>query len=163
MIRFISPKFTDFIVVIGIAIFIWGISSFFFWDSIVISMVLTFIGIYMGFSHTGFEIDLEKRMFRYFTSHFGIKEGDWKFFKNYPHLSILTIGQKQKGESFTGLTFTSRSVVFRVYLLNQTHTDKILIKEFSKERKAKNFAKRIAEELDLNIKTYSPDFTKNYG
>ncbi len=160
MIRFISPKFTDFIVVVGIALFIWGITSFFIWNSKAISIILTFLGIYMGFSHTGFDIDLKKRKFKYFTSQFGIREGNWKYFRNYPYLSILSIGQKQIGQSFTGVTFTSRSVVFRIYLLNQKHTEKILIKEFNKEKKAKDFAKRIAKEFDLQIKTYRPDFTK---
>ena len=133
-------------------------SSFFVLHSIIVGLILMILGIYLALSHTGIDVDLKKRRFRYFTSHFGIKEGKWKFFKYYPYLSILTINQKHTKYSTTGVPFSSKLKVFRVYLLNEKHTDKILIKEFLNKLPAEEYIKTLAEELSLKVDIYSPDF-----
>lgn len=156
--RFITPKYTLFIVVVGFGMLGGGIASFFLLDSIIVGIILMILGIYLALSHTGIDVDLKKRRFRSFTSHFGLKEGNWKFFKYYPYLSILTINQKHTKYSHTGVPFSSKFKVFRVYLLNEKHTDKILIKEFRNKVTAEEYINRLAEELSLKVDIYSPDF-----
>lgn len=159
MARFITPKYSLSIVVLGLAVLVVGIASFFVLESIVISLILVFVGSYLGLSHTGFDIKLEERRFRNFIWTFGIKEGHWKSFKYYPYLSILIINQKHTRYSTSGVPFSSKHQVFRVYLLNQKHTDKILIKEFENKISAEKFTSKIAIELNLEETVYSPDFS----
>ena len=75
--RFKSSKFILFIVAVGYVMLILCVGSFFVLESIIPGLILLTLGIYLAFSHTGFDIDLENRRFRHFTSHFWYKEGNW--------------------------------------------------------------------------------------
>ena len=157
--RFITPKYILFIVIVGCFCFLIGIGSSFIIESILPGLILVPIGAYLVFSHTGFDIDLKKRRFRHFTSHFGIKKGRWDKFKYYPYLALLSMRTKQTKYSFSGVPFSSKSMSYRVHLLNEKHTRKILIKEFQNKLEAETFMEQVSKELSLEIQSYHPDFT----
>ncbi|MFC7357078.1 hypothetical protein ACFQO1_05225 [Jejudonia soesokkakensis] len=157
--RFVTPKFTIFILIVGFVFFILGIAFLFRFDSKIGGIILVILGIYLGFSHNGIDIDITNNRFRKFTSHFGIKTGDWKNFKYYPYLSLLTINQKQTTYSYTNAQNTTKFIVYRIYLLNKKHTEKILIREFRSKSKADKEIAELENELNLKIDVYSPDFS----
>jgi hypothetical protein len=157
--RFKTPKYILFIVAIGYFFIILGVGLLFIPNMIIPGLILIPIGIYLGCSHTGFDIDLEKRRFRYFTSHFWIKDGYWNNLNNYPYLALLSMRTRQTKYSTSGVPISSTDMAYRVHLLNKRHTKKLLIKEFNNEAHARRFMNRISKELNLEIQIYSPDFT----
>ena len=157
--RFKTSKFPIFLVIFGIVLIISGIFTLVNSVSIIGGVILIILGVYLTFSHNGIDINLTEKKFRYFESHFGIKSGNWKHFKYYPNLSLLTINQKQTAYSYTNVENTTKFISYKIYLLNQKHTEKILLTEFRKKSDAERTINELADELNLKIEVYSPDFS----
>ena len=157
--RFIDHEFPIGAVAIGYAIILLAIVVMILFRTYVFPLILIVLGVYLALSHVGILLDFENRKFKYYKSKFGIKEGNWKFFKYYPYLSLLTINQKQTTYSFTNAQNTSRFIVYRVCLLNEKHTEKIVLKEHRNKKVAENYLDKLTEELSLEKTIYSPDFS----
>ena len=157
--RFKTPKFILFIVAIGYFLILLAIGLFLIKGSIISGLIILPIGVYLAFSHTGFDIDSDKRRFRHFTSQFWIKDGHWNRFENYPYLALLSIRTRQTKYSTSGVPLSTSGMSYRVHLLNRKHTKKLLLKEFNNKEEAESFINRISKELNLEIQFYSPDFT----
>jgi len=157
--RFLDYKYPIGAVIIGYFLIILGIVNFVLTKSIILSLLLLTIGVYLAFSYVGILLDLDNRKFKYFESQFGIKEGDWKYFKYYPYVTLLTINQKQTVYKHTNAQVTTKLIAYRVYLLNEKHTEKILIKEYRNKLKAEKYLDKMANELKLETVVYSPDFS----
>ena len=156
--KFIDHEFPVGAVAIGYVLVLLAIVSLIFLKTYIISTILILIGVYLAFSHVGILLDLEKRKFLYYKSRFGIKEGNWKFFKYYPYLTLLTVNQKQTTYSFTNAQNTSKFIIYRICLLNEKHTEKIVLKEFYNKKAAEDYIDKLSVELSLNKAEYSPDF-----
>lgn len=69
----------------GVIVVVFGFSVMFSWTGI----LLIVIGLFFGLSVTGCEINQEKRLFRAYTSLFGIiRVGDWQSIDNFTHLQL---------------------------------------------------------------------------
>lgn len=157
--KFIEYKYPIGAVVIGYGILWLAVFSYPMFKSISLSLFFLVLGAYFSFSHTAMSIDLVSRKFRYYNSTFGIKEGSWKYFKQYPYLSLLTVNQKHTTYSYTHAHNTSRFVVYRIVLLNEKHTEKYFIKQFREKDKAEDYLNKLANEINLKEAVYSPDFS----
>ena len=157
--KFLDYEYPIGAVAIGYTLIVIGIASFFITESIILSLILIILGIYLASSYVGILIDLDKRKFKYYKSRFGLKNGDWKFFKYYPYLSLLTLNQNQTTFSQTNAQNTTRFIVYRIYLLNEKHTEKLQIKEFRNKLTAEKYLENLVNELNLETDIYSPDFS----
>ena len=157
--KFLDYEFPIGAVAIGYFLIVIGIASFIFTKSILLSLILITIGIYLASSYVGILIDLKNRKFKFYKSKFGIKEGNWNYFKNYPYLSLLSVNQKQTTYSHTQAQNTTRFIVYRIYLLNEKHTEKLLIREYRNKLLAEKYLDQLANELKLETDIYSPDFS----
>ncbi|MBD0852640.1 hypothetical protein [Maribacter arenosus] len=124
-------------------------------------IVLIILGILLGFSFVGILIDTDKRTFKTYSSLFGFKKGVWESYDDYVDLSILEVNQKQKGHSRTGLEFSSKFMVYRVFMLDKKHRKRILLQEFKTKELAVEFAEVMSKSISKPIKTYSPVISKS--
>ena len=157
--RFLDHEFPIGAVAIGYVLILLAIIVAILFQTFVFPLIMIAIGIYLSLSHVGILLDIENRKFKYYKSKFGIKEGDWKLFKHYPYLGLLTINQKQTTFSFTNAQNTTKFIVYRVCLLNEKHTEKIILKESLSKKVAENYLDNLAKELSLEKAVYSPDFS----
>ena len=158
--KHISKKFTNTASVIGYIMIALGFAMLFDKNSIVFGILIMVFGAYMGFSYVGILINLEKQKFKHFVSHFGIKKGEWKSFKDYPYITVLTITQKQTIRSLSNSASSTKKIVFQVHLLNETHWDKILISQSKSEENEIDYAESLAKDLGLEYVTYSPQISE---
>ncbi len=117
---------------------------------------LIIIGIYLGLSYIGIQIDPDKKKFKKYSCFFGLKKGTWESYNDYPYLSILDIREKHTSYSRGGVEYISKEKVYRVCLLNKTHRKKIIVKNFKSKEKASFSASKIAKQLEVQQTTYSP-------
>ncbi|HET8885203.1 MAG TPA: hypothetical protein VFM70_02510 [Salinimicrobium sp.] len=114
------------------------------------------LGAIFGFTFEGIQIDLENGRFKEFTGFLKFKKGKWRSNKNYPFVSLLEFNVQSVIYSLSNSKSVSSKVVYRLYMLNSSHFEKILIKEFNVENKAKEFADQFVETTNLQLVTYSP-------
>ncbi len=117
---------------------------------------LLIIGVYLAFSIIGIQVEKSKNRFKYYNRHFWVKQGEWKSFKDFPDVCVLLTNLKGTSYYGAGIPITTKNRLFVVFLLNETHREKLLIKEFKTEEKAILYAKDFAERSGTNFTVFSP-------
>jgi hypothetical protein len=56
----------------------------------------------------------------------------------------------------SNIPFTSKNVVYKIFLLNETHREKLLVKIFKNQEDALHLAKEFASKTSTSIAIYSP-------
>src|SRR5690606_22845848 len=102
----------------------------FFNSNAKIGFVILIIGIIIVFTRKGTIIDFNEKKIKQYVGLFFIKIGRWKSIENYSFISILHLNQKSYGYSRTGVEFSERRKIYRVCFLNDSHREKLTIKDF---------------------------------
>lgn len=139
----------------GYALFLLALLAFLN-TAFILGFVFIIIGVFLSFSIVGIQVDMTKNRFKQYERKFWIKMGKWRNFDDFPDVSVLTINQKHTSRSLTNTEFTSKSVVYKVFLLNETHREKFLVKEFKTEDKAILYAKDFAARTATEFTVFSP-------
>jgi hypothetical protein len=143
--------------------FVLSITGFFMFISLLLvpmfigAGILAF-GLYMITGTSGIDINYENSIFKEYNKVLGIKFGKWKSLSPYPFISIMSANKSNKASDITGLNKTVvTEQALGVYLLNNSHRKKILLKRTSpKMEQAKTEAERIAELAEKEIMRYNP-------
>ncbi len=154
----LNKYFPKAFVYIGYALIGYGLLYLFI--KILIGLGLIIIGIYLSFSFNGIQIDSKKKKFKKYSSFFGWKKGIWESYNDYPYLTMLEITEKETGYSRGQVEFTSKYKVYRVCLLNNSHREKIILKNFKNKELASKSAKEFANKLNVKLTVYSPKISE---
>lgn len=158
--RFLRQEFIAVIVVVGYAFLVLAILNFLLWDNWLLSLLFLVIGVYLAFTFEGVQINYYENRFKTFSSKFGMTKHYWYSFDEYPYISVLSMNQKSTVYGMSGTGIASKYQVYRVYLLNKTHLDKILLAEYSNEADAMTMASSVAGQAGIKVVTYSPQISE---
>ncbi|PQJ16664.1 hypothetical protein BST99_13890 [Aureicoccus marinus] len=110
----------------------------------------------MVFLRRGVILDFENKKIKEYIGLFFIKLGKWNNLNEYPYVSVLVENLKSTGFSATGLEFTERRKVYRIYFMNESHRKRLRIMDFKLFESATSEAKRIANKMQLEYTEYNP-------
>ncbi len=141
--------------------------GYFFMGLGIITMVVFFnpipffifsgIGAYFSFSYYGFEVNDAKTEYREFGYYLGVKIGKWQELKNMPYLTIFYITQSETtGAGRVMLSITNEEMVYKVFLLSNTHRTRVLIIQTLDKNEAKEMVELLEKELGLKYVKYNP-------
>lgn len=122
----------------------------------IVGLVLLAIGVIIVFTRKGAIIDFRERKIKYYIGLFFIRIGNWKTIESYSFISILHLNQQSSGYSRTGIKFTEKTKVYRIYLLNNSHREKLKINDFKDLEIATLEANKIAKKLNFEFVIYNP-------
>ena len=157
--QYIEQLYPLALTVVGYVFFLFTITLFIS-GAFIVGIVFLIIGVFLSFSVVGIQVDSEKNRFNYYERILFVKMGKWRSFDEFPDVSVLTINQKHSSRSLTNMEFTSKSIVYKVHLLNETHREKIMIQIFKEEEKAILFAKDFAARTGTNFTIFSPEISE---
>lgn len=134
--------------VVGVlAIFLAPLTGFFF----------AAVGAYVGFSKSGVLLNPEAGTYQDYVSVFGLRFGKHKSYSEYPFLSVMRNKITSKAFSITNRnTATGSDLFYDVYLLNQSHRKRVLVRRYSNLHDAKTSAQDLGKQLSKDIVMYSP-------
>ncbi|WP_127141835.1 hypothetical protein [Flagellimonas marinaquae] len=117
---------------------------------------LFIIGLTMAFTRKGVILEYENKKIKEYIGLFFIKLGKWKSISTYTDVSVLMMNIKSTGFSRTGLEFTERSKVYRIYFMDENHRERLRVKDFEKMEIAISNAKVIAKKMEKTFAKYNP-------
>jgi hypothetical protein len=118
------------------------------------------IGFYFAFSHYGFEVSNDKSRFREYFNYMGLKFGKWRSLEEFPYLTVFYVKQTETtGSGRTMLETSIEEMVYKVYLLNESHREKVLVKQTPNEDEAKHITHTIINELGIEHVKFNPKRT----
>lgn len=96
------------------------------------------------------------KKYRTYYTYFGVKTGKWTSIENYPYIAILNKKMSYNMSSLGAKSLKFTEEFYEIYLLNQTHRHKLLIKSSSDLEEISNGIKKIAQDLNVEYVQYSP-------
>ncbi|WP_111710234.1 hypothetical protein [Lutibacter citreus] len=121
-----------------------------------IGILTLLIGVIIVFMRKGTLFDFDKKRIKHYVGLFFIKIGKWDTTENYSFISVLHLNQKSIGYSRTGVQFSEKNKIFRIYLLNRTHREKLKITDFNDLKNADLEANKIARIMNIEFVKYNP-------
>jgi len=125
-------------------------------------LILGGVGSYFVFSYYGFQINDNQTEFREYFGLFGFKKGKWQPLSEMPYITVFYITQAETtgaGRSMQETTLTEK--VYKVFLLNETHRQRALIKITPNENEAKQIVHDLTTNLPLTHVKYQPKTRTN--
>ena len=129
--------------------------------SIYLCLAAAFIGLLFMLMVSGIEINCTSRKYRLFKSVLGLKKGEWKnidFFKGI--IIRAKSGSKELMGPNLALMPTVRGMSFDIYMVDETHRKKLLIKSFKSKSKGLDFAKKLSSQVNLPFQKYNPKISQ---
>jgi len=114
------------------------------------------IGILIGFSTSGVQIDLEKKLIKDYVKCFGIAFGRWGNIEGFQDISVLSTRQSSTTYSRSNRALTQIEIFYDVYFLNSTHRLKMKVKRCKEQDEAIKEAQILADQLGLNYTNFNP-------
>lgn len=120
--------------------------------------IILLFGLYMVTGTSGIDINYSNEVFKEYNKVLGLKFGKWQSLSPYPFLSIMTANKSNKASDITGLNKTVVTEnALGVYLLNNSHRQKILLTRTSpKMKEAIVEAERLSEFTEKELMKYNP-------
>jgi hypothetical protein len=122
-----------------------------------VGILIAMLGAFVCFTYQGIEINIGNKTIRKYTAYFGFKRGQAKDLTAYPFVCIFKSNKTHKMYSRTNRTLSYSEITYDIYLLSQTHKEKILIKIEKGEENAISAAKRIADDIGIKLVQYNPE------
>ncbi|MEO6903029.1 MAG: hypothetical protein ABI315_07740 [Bacteroidia bacterium] len=121
-----------------------------------VGILVALVGGFVCFTYLGIEINIKNKTIRQYTSYFGFKKGATKDLTVFPFICIFKSNKIYTTNSRSNRSVSYSEKTFDIYLLNQTHKEKILIKIEKGEDKAIQKAKEIADDMGIKLVQYNP-------
>jgi len=127
------------------------------WENFWYGLLIAVVGGLICFTKSGVLIDCSNKRYKDYSSFYGIKQGKWESVTPYPFIAILhrnisTTAFSQGNRPGT----TGSNIYYDIFLLNNTHRKKVLIKRLKDKEGAITEAKELAVKLDLEMTNYNP-------
>lgn len=120
-------------------------------------LFLVAIGTFASFTTQGILLNYEAREYMDYINILGLKLGKWRSYETYPYLTIMRRKESITGHSRSmGASTTMTEVHYDVFLLSQSHRQKLLIKRLGEKENAKWAAQDLAERLGVEFVAYNP-------
>ena len=119
--------------------------------------ILVFIaGMWMSFSTSGTQLDLNKKCYREYIKNFGFKRGKWKSYSDHPDMALLKGKEGYTAYSRGMVELNVSETVYDIYLLNKDHRSKWILTRFNSKEEAMKRGPLLAEELGFRWTEYAP-------
>ena len=128
-----------------------------------LAVILILLGGLGAFSTTGVEIDTDNKQFRTYSSFFGFKTGNWKNLSNYPFLCIFKSKKRYSMFSQANVQTSYVETGFDIFLLNQSHRERILVNIAETKEQATEAAKELAAQLKIQLVQFNPKVPSRDG
>jgi len=145
--------FSPFAIFAGFFFYVIVVALF---DSFLIGIPVILVGGLGAFTRGGVQLDLINKMYRKYTSYYGIKTGKWKSFSSYPFLAVLSSTVSKTTSSKGQTALTTKDKYFDLCLLTKTHRKKIFVKRHENMESAISDARLLANELEVEYTKYTP-------
>ena len=126
-------------------------------ESVLTGLAIILVSVFVSFNKGTVEIDVVNQRLKEYPFLFGLKLGIWISIKPYSEIAVL---RKNVSETtYGGRTsqyVTDRKVFYDVYLLDSTHTKKLVVKRCKDSESAVEIAKMLASKTDKTITKYNP-------
>lgn len=123
----------------------------------IVGLLIALMGGFVCFTYSGIIINIKNKTIRQYTSYFGFKKGENKELTLYPFICIFKSNKTQTMYSRSNRTVSYSEMTYDIFLLNQTHKEKILIKVEKEEANAIQSAKEIADNIGIKVVQYNPE------
>ncbi len=122
-----------------------------------LSFLLILIILIMFTSQSGIEFSKDKKKYRSYITYAGIIKGKWKNLENYTGIVIISgKGSKQIWGFYQTSSINKKEAINKVYLVDKTHHNKMLVANETDSSNAEKFAKSISNEINVPIVKYAP-------
>ncbi len=122
-----------------------------------VGILIALAGAFVSFTFTGVQIDIKNQTFRQYISYFGLKTGKFKDLQRYPFICIFKSNKVQQTYSRSNRAASSNETSYDIYLLNQTHKEKIMIDSKSEHEHAVQTARELANAIGIQVVQYNPE------
>lgn len=114
-------------------------------------------GVALSFSYMGIQIDVKNHLYRNYISFFGLPIGTWKSLDIYTNTAVLRSLVKYTSYYRGVIPLNTRETYYEVYLLNESHREKLLVERLTNKEQAIVKAKSLANTLKIEYsQTYNP-------
>jgi len=120
-------------------------------------LLVALVGGFVCFTYSGIEINIKNKTIRQYTSYFGFKKGETRDLTTYPFICIFKSNKTHTMYSRSNRAVSYSETTYDLYLLNQTHKEKVLIKVEKGEDNAIKKAKEIADSIGIKLVQYNPE------
>ena len=121
---------------------------------------LLLVGCVVGIGSTGFLIDFKSKKYKKYLSIFFFYKGRWKSLENFKYLSIISRNLKGAIHGRGGASVTFKEIIYELYLLDETHTRRILIEKNDDLKSISMKASEISILFNYEIVEYSPEISE---
>jgi hypothetical protein len=147
------------IVIFAVLFIIWALYVIFSSHMPILGGIMLILPSFVCFTFKGVLIEIDStnsKKYKEYYSYFGLKVGKWKSLDNYPYITIMSHRLSYNVSNFGAKGASIKEDFFEIFLLNQTHRHKILLKSDNNLEKISALIKQIAEELNVEIVKYNP-------
>ncbi|MBI1307179.1 MAG: hypothetical protein GC181_11305 [Bacteroidetes bacterium] len=123
---------------------------------LIAGLIIMLIGGITGFTFNGVQINPDKKVFREYSSYFGIKIGSWRDFSEYPFITVMILRESYTIRTRTLLESKVTEEGYKVVLLNHTHQKKLTIAKVKGKEIALEMANDLASKLPVEYADYNP-------
>lgn len=138
---------------LGYAIII--LSLFAIIHSLIYGLLLLCIGILLGFSNYGAEIDENNQTIREYVRYFIPKFGKWFAFSEFDYISIREKKSSMRVYFSSNQSFTMKDEKFEIFLTDFLLRKKVVITEKKSIKEAEEFTSVYFKKTNIPFKSYS--------
>lgn len=152
------PTFPSHLIVVGYLLMLIGLLILL--TNLIVGLALAGIGSFLSFARNGIEFNPTERLYKSYTSYSGLKMGQWKSYKSYPHLAILRRTIARSRTSRMGVSReVGRDIYYDIFLLDKSHRAKLLVSRQNNPEEAKRKARLLTEHLKVEYVAYNPQLS----
>lgn len=115
-------------------------------------LLLLFMGGAICFTQYGIQLDFQKQEFRkYYRFYYLIKIGSWENMSDYIYITVIKSNKGYTAISLTTRRLNIKQEYYNIFLVNSDHSKKLLIKSMKSKDMATDYAKKIADKIDMEF------------
>ncbi|MCF8370754.1 MAG: hypothetical protein K9H64_03970 [Bacteroidales bacterium] len=117
-----------------------------------IGFLLLILGFFFAFSHTGVQIDTERKRIRFYNNLFGfLKIGAWSKLDKFTSLKVAENKRREQAFSRGNRTLNIEHRDFRVFLISQKKQARVAVKKCKSEAEAIDEAQELGFQLGMPV------------
>ena len=125
---------------------------------IIEGIIIFLLGSFIAFTTAGTDLDVTHKKINDYWKYFGLfKSRSWKDIQNYPFVAVLRLNKTYGLFSKSNRSMEISEIKYEVHFLSKTHHQRLLISSFDEAEAAMNFARLIAQKLNIEFTVYHPE------
>jgi hypothetical protein len=122
-----------------------------------IGLFLFLVGGFIGFGVSGVMLYPSEALYQEYIGLFGLRYGKKKSYLQYPYLSVMRTKVTSSAYSRSNRSaVTGADLYYDVYLLSESHRERILLRRYSSQFEAKEKAQELGVVLSKKVVMYNP-------